>query len=64
MSTVSENYTRGAQMARQLADEYRREAKETSTPPVLREKWLDAARRADDRADWYEEHAEMYHGKN
>lgn len=59
MSNVAENYTRGAQMARQLAAEYRREAKETSTPAVLREKWLDEARRADDRADWYETHAEM-----
>lgn len=59
MSNVAENYVRGAQMARQLATEYRRDATDKHTPAVLREKWLDAARRADERADWYETHAEM-----
>lgn len=59
MSTVVENYIRGAEMARKLAADYRRDAQSDDTPPSLRDKWLADALRADERADWYENHARI-----
>ena len=59
MSHAAENFMRGAEMARQLASDYRRDAQKNETPPALRDKWLSDAQRADERADWYETHARM-----
>lgn len=59
MSPAVENFMRGARMARKLADEYRRDAQSNEIPPTLRMKWLADAKRADERADWYETHARM-----
>ncbi|MCZ3377469.1 hypothetical protein [Rhizobium sp. AG207R] len=59
MSHAAENFIRGAEAARRLAADYRRDAQSNETPPALRDKWLADAVRADERADWYENHARM-----
>ena len=59
MSTAADNFMRGAEMARRLADEYRRDAQKPETPSTLKAKWIDEANRADERAEWYEQHARI-----
>lgn len=59
MSLPADHFTRGAEMARKIAAEYRRDAQNNEIPPALKRKWLSDADRADERAAWYETHAEM-----
>ncbi len=59
MSHAAENFIRGAEAARRLASEYRRDAQSNEITPTLRNKWLADAIKADERADWYESHARM-----
>ena len=59
MSHAAEPFVRGAEMARQIAADYRRDAEKPGTPESLKHKWLVEAERADERAAWYSDHARM-----
>lgn len=58
VNTAYENLMIGARMARKLAEEYRIEAQET-TCEERRERCIQQAKEADERADWYTYHASV-----
>lgn len=49
-----------AKQARRIAAEYRRDADDCKTSQYWREKWLADADRADERAEWLENHAKLF----
>ena len=59
MTQAQDNFIAGALAARKLAADYRAEA-ETTTDTHRRAVCLWEAQEADDRADWYEEHANLF----
>ena len=58
--TLSETFLQGAQQARNIAAEYRRDAQSNEISPRQRESWLENAKRAEERAEDLETRAGWY----